>query len=72
MPPVPVVYIGDVKHKTFIDVNEKGTEAAAATSVEIKCAGVPQITNMVVDRPFFFTIRDEQTETILFMGTVVS
>ena len=72
IPPVLVVYIADVKHKTVIDVNEEGTEAAAATSVEIKCAGVPQITNMFVDRPFFFAIRDEQTGTILFMGTVVS
>jgi len=72
IPPVPVVYISEVKYKTFIDVNEEGTEAAAATSVELKCTGVPQITNMVVDRPFFFAVRDEQTGTILFMGTVVS
>lgn len=68
--PLSVVYIGKVKHKTFIDVNEEGTEAAAATSVEFKCTGMPQITNMVVDRPFFFAIRDDQTGTILFMGSV--
>ncbi|WP_161821537.1 serpin family protein [Sporotomaculum syntrophicum] len=70
IPPVPVVYIGDVKHKTFIEVNEEGSEAAAATSVELLCKGIPQIVNMVIDRPFFFAIRDELTGTILFMGTV--
>ncbi len=70
IPPVPEVYIGNVKHKTFIDVNEEGTEAAAATSVEMRCTGIPQVTNMIVDRPFFFAIRDEQTGTILFMGTI--
>lgn len=66
----PNIYIGKVKHKTFVEVNEHGTEAAAATSVEIKCGGIPEVLHMVVDRPFFFMIRDEQTETILFMGSV--
>jgi len=70
IPPVPVIYIGDVTHKTFIEVNEEGTEAAAATSVVVECKGIPQIVNMLVDRPFFFAVRDELTGTILFMGTV--
>ena len=60
-----------VCYKTFVDVNEEGTKATAATSVELKCERIPEVTNMIVDRPFFFAIRDEQTGTILFMGSVL-
>lgn len=68
------VYISQVKHKTFIDVNEAGTEAAAATSVGITATSMPVNPpfRMVVDRPFFYAICDNQTGTILFMGTVVN
>jgi serpin B len=65
--------ISQVQHKTFIEVNEEGTEAAAVTSVEIQRTSVA-ITppfQMTVDRPFFYAIRDNQTGTVLFMGTVV-
>lgn len=64
------LYIEKVAHKTFIEVNEEGSEAAAATSVGI---GVKSILRTVfnADRPFFFAIRDNETKTILFMGTVV-
>jgi len=64
------LYIQKVAHKTFIEVNEEGSEAAAATSVGI---GVKSILRTVfnADRPFFFAIRDNQTQTVLFMGTVV-
>ncbi|NEQ20515.1 MAG: serpin family protein [Microcoleus sp. SIO2G3] len=67
------VAINEVKHKTFVEVNEEGTEAAAATSV----AAVPTMARiptepfqMVVDRPFFCAIRDNRTGTILFMGSI--
>lgn len=70
IPPVPAVYIGEVKHKTFVETNEQGTEAAAATSVRMQCAGIPQVHELVIDRPFFFAIRDDQTGTILFVGSV--
>lgn len=66
--------ISQVKHKTFVEVNEKGTEAAAATSVGIRMlsAKLPQKPfEMIVNRPFFCTIRDNQTGTILFMGSIV-
>ena len=64
--------ISQVKHKTFIEVNEEGTEAAAATSIGIVATSVPPPPfKMVVDRPFFCTIRDNQTGTILFMGSIV-
>lgn len=63
------LYIDKVSHKTFIEVNEEGTEAAAVTVVGIvKTSLPPQFT---VDRPFFFAIRDNETKTVLFMGTVV-
>jgi serine protease inhibitor len=67
-------FIGDVKHKTFVEVNEEGTEAAAATSIEMKVtSAMPSEESpfqMIVDRPFFFAISDRQTGTIIFMGAI--
>jgi len=66
------IFIGDVKHKTYIDVNEQGTEAAAVTSVQMEAKGGPVKTiNMTVDHPFFYVIDDNKTGTILFMGIVI-
>ena len=67
-------FIGEVKHKTFVEVNEEGTEAAAATSIEMKVTSASPSEEtpfqMIVDRPFFFTISDRQTGTIIFMGAI--
>ncbi len=65
--------IDQVKHKTFVEVNEEGTEAAAATSVGIVTTSMPmnEPFKLVVDRPFFCAIRDNQTGTVLFMGAIV-
>ena len=65
--------ISEVKHKTFVEVNEEGTEAAAATSVAIAvtAALAQEPFLMIVDRPFFCAIRDNQTGTVLFMGSIV-
>lgn len=68
------VNIDEVKHKTFVEVNEEGTEAAAVTSVNIRATSampVDEPFNMVVDRPFFVAIRDNQSSTLLFMGSIV-
>lgn len=68
------LYISDVKHKAFVEVNEEGTVAAAVTSVGmgITSAQLPQENFvMKVDRPFFFAIRDNATGNVLFMGSVV-
>jgi serine protease inhibitor len=68
--------ISKVEHKTFVEVNEEGTEAAAATAVVMARGNAvpkepPTPFQMVVDRPFFCAIRDNQTGTILFMGSIV-
>lgn len=66
------LFISDVLHKAFVDVNEKGTEAAAATAVIIVTDSVPSADVSVdVDRPFLFLIRDRQTDAIIFIGRVV-
>lgn len=70
-PTPPSLFISEVKHKTFIDVNEKGTEAAAVTSVEVGTTAMPETFSMIVDRPFFFAIADDMTGTILFMGSIL-
>ncbi|MEH2415704.1 serpin family protein [Nostoc sp.] len=66
--------ISEVKHKTFVEVNEEGTEAAAATSVGIVVTSLreePEPFRMIVDRPFFCAIRDNQTGSVLFMGSII-
>jgi serpin B len=68
-------WIGQVIHKTFVEVDEEGTKAAAATAIQMPGAAAPRpVTpfNMVVDRPFFCAIVDSLTNTILFMGAIVS
>jgi serpin B len=62
------VAVDSVKHKTFVEVNEEGTEAAAVTSILLTRGS---IFKMNVNRPFFCAIRDDTTGTILFMGTIV-
>lgn len=67
-------FISEVRHKTFVDVNEQGTEAAAVTSVRIQKRSAvidpePPF-QMTVDRPFVFVIREQQTGAILFMGAI--
>lgn len=63
------LFIGFVKHKTFVDVNEEGTEAAAVTNVGIRVTSLPPC--LCVDRPFLFVIRERFSGTILFMGKIV-
>ncbi len=66
------IFISDVNHKTFVEVNEEGTEAAAVTSIEfIRSSIEPAIPVMRIDRPFIFVIREHQSGTILFIGKMV-
>ena len=76
--PDEILYIGEVIHQANIDVDEKGTEAAAATAVigVATGGGCPgpepaKIITLRLDRPFLFMLRDTQTGTVLFMGRVV-
>ena len=64
------LYVSTVKQKTYVDVNEEGTEAAAATAVGISVtsAGPPPLR---IDRPFVVAIRERLTGSILFLGKVV-
>lgn len=65
-------YISKIFHKTFIDVNEEGTEAAGATSTEIEVVSAPleETFTMEINRPFLFTITNTEEDIILFMGSV--
>ena len=66
--------LGTVKQKCYIDVTEKGTEAAAVTSVQVRLtsASPTPVSRMTVDRPFIFIISDSQADNILFVGKVVN
>jgi serpin B len=68
------LFISDVIHQTFLNVDEDGTEAAGATAVMMVGSSVPQDPpfDMVVDRPFIFAIVDRPTGTVLFLGRVTS
>ena len=75
MGPIPPnLYISEVKHKTFVEVNETGTEAAAVTGSRIKrmSGRIEQTVDMLINRPFFFLIRDNDSGTILFMGEITN
>ena len=68
------LYISRVKHKTYVDVNEEGTEAAAVTATEMKLTSViseEKSFKMTVDRPFFFAIVDTKDNSVLFMGSII-
>ena len=67
------IYIGDVIHKTYIEMAEKGTKAAAVTAVVMDgnaCIPMDEIKEVYLDRPFMYMIIDETTELPLFVGVV--
>ena len=69
--PMGPLYINRVLHEAVVIVTEEGTEAAAATVVEMGARSAPPAPfNMTCDRPFFFWIADERTGAVLFAGTV--
>ena len=64
------IFISDVIHKTFISVDENGTEAAAVTGVGMGGSGMPTEPPIIfnANKPFTYYIRDDLNEEILFMG----
>ena len=63
------MWISEVKHKTYVKVNEEGTEAAAVTSVTVVDTAAGPFMN--VDRPFLFVIHDRNSQAMMFMGKIV-
>ncbi len=70
--PPAQAFISDVKHKTYVQVDEKGTEAAAVTSVEVRTTSAitPSGFLMDINRPFLFVIHEQKTGSILFIGSI--
>jgi serpin B len=71
----PTLHISAVLHKAYVDVNEEGTEAAAATGVVMKVRGMRPSEPIPVfraDHPFLFLIRDTKAGSILFMGRLTN
>ncbi|XP_033117898.1 leukocyte elastase inhibitor-like isoform X2 [Anneissia japonica] len=62
------LFVSEVIHKAFIEVNEEGSEAAAATAVKMMKRSIELVTQFRADHPFLFVIRDRRTEVALFMG----
>jgi serine protease inhibitor len=66
------IFINRIIHKTFLKVDEEGTEAAAATVVEMELTCIPDDSpTMRVNKPFIFAIRENHSGTILFMGKII-
>jgi serpin B len=63
------IFVSFVKQNTFVEVNEEGTEAAAVTTIGIELTSV---NNFIVNKPFIFAIRERTSNTLLFIGKVVS
>lgn len=66
------LYIDNVKHKTFVEIDEEGTEAAAVTSVEVGVTSIGENSIIKIDRPFIFFIYEKNTNTVLFIGKIVN
>ena len=72
-PGIGLVCMGDVEHKTVVEVDETGTVAAGATTVNIMPTAVPApLFSITLDHPFLYAIRDDQTGELLFIGAMLN
>ena len=73
--PGDALYLSQAIHQTFLEVNEKGTEAAAATGATMALRAIPRkplVPRFAADRPFIFLIRDVESGHVLFMGRMMN
>jgi len=70
--PAGKIKVDFVKQNTFVAIDEKGTEAAAVTTIDIKLTSAPILTEVICNRPFAFLISEKQSNTILFVGKIVN
>lgn len=66
----PAIFVSEIDHKAVIEVNEKGSEAAGVTVVEMVKSAPPERIEFILNRPFIFAIADDRTGSILFIGKV--
>ena len=64
------LYVQDVIHQGFVKVDERGTEAAAATAIVAMAISVPELATLILDRPFLFLVQHESSGEVLFAGIV--
>jgi len=66
------LFIGTALHQSFVEVNEEGTEAAAATAIIMEATAIPEFKEFIANHPFMFLIQHKETGAILFMGKVIN
>jgi len=66
------IYISRVRHKSFVEVNEEGTEAAVVTSIEFREMSISEPFTFYVNRPFVFALKEKYTNSMLFIGRVMN
>ena len=71
-PPAGKLKVGFVKQNTFVAVDEKGTEAAAVTTIGVELTSMPILPEFICNKPFAFFISEKQSNTILFAGKIVN
>ena len=66
------LYISNVFHNSFVEVNEKGTEATTATTMTVLLACLEPLEDFIPDHPFMFVIKEERTGIILFVRHILN